>query len=154
MLARPLPAHTEKDMLRFWLKVDFAGPTADHMDSRCWVWKEGCNSKGYGLFWLSPRKVLAHRLAYSVANGEPSPEQQVDHRCFNPQCVRPAHMRVATNQQNSQNRKAPGKGVSWDKKTGKWRAQNHVHGRTIYLGEYVDRAEAERVASAARNERG
>lgn len=147
-----IPERRPQDVERFWGKVDKNGPIAEHMDTPCWLWTDAPSSTGYGLFWLKPRKVLAHRLSYLMFYGV-EPDNQADHRCFVRACVNPEHLRDATNQQNGQNRKRPGTGVYWDKKQGKWRAQNHNMGTTKYVGSFDSREEAELAASAARRSR-
>lgn len=75
---------------RFWSKVNKKGPTADHMDSRCWEWSGGRNKDGYGRFSVRGKELLAHRFSFWLSSGE-SPEV-VMHKCNNPACVRPNHL--------------------------------------------------------------
>jgi HNH endonuclease len=51
------------------------------------------------------RVVLAHRLAWEIANGHPVPEDGlICHHCDNPLCVNPAHLYLGTYQSNAQDR--------------------------------------------------
>ncbi len=109
---------------RFRARVDSsAGPEA------CWPWTGGdCNRFGHGRMqtvgvpWL-PRRTMAHRLAYMLANG-PIPEGDgyhgtcVLHRCDNPSCCNPAHLFLGTAGENNSDRHAKGrtrtiKGFRW-----------------------------------------
>ena len=70
---------------RFWDKVS-------KTDS-CWVWQGQAVSNGYGVAYFGGKKQVAHRIAYQLAVGPISDGMQIDHRCFNPLCVRPDHLR-------------------------------------------------------------
>lgn len=138
--------------LRFWPKVD-------KQTGGCWVWTASKNKKGYGQICVGygSRLMLAHRFAWELVIG-PIPEgMQLDHKCHNPSCVNPDHLRLATNTENSRNcarpvnNKSGFKGVSWDTRSGKWRACICVNNRTIGLGRFADpRAAHEAYCKAAR----
>ena len=68
-----------------------------------------------------------------------------------------ANLRLATLAQNHQNRRGPDsqnisgyRGVSFDKKRGKWQAEVQVEGHRHYLGRYATAAEAGAAASRVR----
>jgi len=139
------------DLARFWRNVDIT-PT-------CWLWtgnvagsitKRGCMS-------FRGSQMYAHRLAYAWFVG-PIPEgKQIDHRCRRPLCVRPSHLRPATNKQNHENHSGPRadntsgvRGVIWDKRRRKWRAELMHWGRHVYVGRF-DTIEA--AAAAVREAR-
>ena len=77
---------------RFWSKVDKRGPTADHMDSRCWVWKGSKDKDGYGRFSVKGKSISSHRFSFLVATGQ-LPEQ-VMHKCNNPSCERSGNQKA------------------------------------------------------------
>jgi len=78
---------------------------------------------------------------------------EVDHRNGNGLDNRRANLRDSEgkNQRNVGSRGGTSlyKGVSWDKDTGKWRAQIKVDGRKIYLGLHVDELDAARAYDKA-----
>lgn len=81
----------------------------------------------------------------------------VDHRCHNRGCVRPDHLRLATNKQNQENLSGPHqdsssgvRGVSWEK--GRWRACVVHDGHKINVGRFVTLDEAEAAVRAKRLE--
>jgi hypothetical protein len=84
---------------------------------------------------------------------------QIDHRCHVPLCVRPSHLRPATNKQNAENLRGPTirnmssgrRGVYWDRDRQKWHVKVHHNGRTYYGGRFTDLADAEQAAINLRN---
>ena len=79
---------------RFWSKVKRA--------DGCWLWRAAKNKHGYGLFSVSGRSTLAHRVAYELMNGPIPTGRSVMHKCDTPSCVNPDHMRVGTQSDNVQ----------------------------------------------------
>lgn len=140
---------TDKDIERFWSKVDKSGD--------CWAWQASTNSRGYGKMRLRGKIVLAHRIAYALAYGECPDGLQIDHICHNRQCVNPAHLHLVTSQRNSENRivrkdsKTGVRGVFWYAARNKWRVYVTVKGKPHYGGSYSDIHEAEKAAIALRD---
>lgn len=137
---------------RFWSKVA-AG------DGRsCWTWTAALNDSGYGVFNLSGRMVRAHRIAYEFSYGPIPDGMQVDHVCRNRQCVNPAHLRIATNKQNGENRSGAHRdsrsgvlGVHWDERHQRWVAQV-CHNRKRWAKKFTSMEEAVEAVRAKRLE--
>lgn len=137
---------------RFWSKVD--------KTRSCWVWTRAMTDDGYGEFSLSTSNpCLAHRFSYELANGPAPADVFIDHMCHNRACVRPDHLRLATDSQNGQNRRGPNRnsttglrGVSRIKKTGRYVASAKVNGKQHHLGSFATAEEAGEVASTWRRE--
>jgi len=79
---------------RFWSKVDQGDANA------CWIYKGKINNKGYGMFTVRGKHVLAHRFSYALTKG-PIPEGlSLDHLCKTTRCVNPGHLEAVTQRVN------------------------------------------------------
>lgn len=123
-------------MKRFWSKVN------KNTESGCWDWTAGRFNSGYGCFNLvvdgKKKARLAHRVAYELIVGPIEPGLVLDHRCHNPLCVNPSHLRACTQSQNAMNGlkhrdgSAPYKGAY--RYGVKWRSQIRSNGKLVHLG--------------------
>lgn len=107
----------------------------------------GCDHQGYTRITVAGRAVLAHRLAWFYVHGK-WPEMDIDHVNRSLSDNRISNLRLCTHSENMANKKtqvnnkADLKGVSWDKKSNKWRAQIAKDGKKFHLGFFVDPSEA------------
>lgn len=136
---------------RFWAKV--------RKTDECWVWTASVNGDGYGQIKVDGRLRKAHRLAWEMTNGPIPKGMHIDHRCANPLCVNPAHLRIVTNAQNLQHRtgaqansKSGVRGVTWHKRANAWRAHARLNGRQYYGGLHPTIEAADQAARALRAE--
>lgn len=77
---------------QFWSRVL---KTAD-----CWFWTGSLDVDGYGEFC----NIMAHRFAWTLANGPIPANSVMCHTCNNPPCVNPAHLFPDTNGNNQRHR--------------------------------------------------
>lgn len=135
----------------FWSQVN--------KDGDCWIWTKSKDRKGYGQFYPEQLPVRAHRFAYEQVHGELSKDILLDHICRNRGCVNPSHLRPVDQSQNAQNlpqrsrKNTSGyRGVSQDKRDGKWTARATKRGRTYSAGRYNTPEEAALAAANLRSE--
>jgi hypothetical protein len=91
---------------RFWSHVDKSG--------ECWEWTGRRLPHGYGRFDYG-RITLAHRVAWTLENGPIPAGLVVMHRCDNPPCVRPAHLRTGTMADNQRDMAHKGRAATGDR---------------------------------------
>lgn len=98
-IARPIRRRGQHEVLsavdRF-LKYAMPEP-----NSGCWVWLgQIANKYGYGTMWLNGRKVTAQRASWILLRGQIPDKYEIDHKCNNPSCVNPDHLRPLTKKEN------------------------------------------------------
>jgi len=74
----------------------------------CYIWEEGKDKDGYGLFYANGKTYKAHRVSYFLVHGDPT-GLCVCHSCDNPSCVNPDHLFLGTVNDNNQDRHKKGK---------------------------------------------
>lgn len=96
---RPLK---EKQIACFWSKVE-------KTENGCWTWRASKSNQGYGYVRVNGKTYKAHRIAYEIAYGRPPDDLLVCHYCDNPSCVRPDHLWIGTNRDNTLDRHRKGR---------------------------------------------
>jgi len=139
------PAHieiklSEKDIARFWSKVDKNGPTQPHMETPCWVWTAAKKESGYGAFGVLRKTLKTHRIAWTLIKGSIAQNLFVCHHCDNPACVNVDHLFLGTNTDNVRDMVAKGRHFSVTKPERIARGDRHS-----------SRTKPERVARGDRN---
>jgi hypothetical protein len=82
----------------------------------CWLWTGAVGSDGYAKFWYKGTTTHAHRAAYELTHGAINdPYLLVCHRCDTPLCVRPDHLFLGTNQENTNDMIRKGRNESGDR---------------------------------------
>ena len=80
---------------------------------QCWPWTGPRNRKGYGEIavpaFIATRKTRAHRVAFILENGAMAQTAHILHRCDNPPCCNPRHLRQAGNAENVAERISKGR---------------------------------------------
>lgn len=68
--------------------------------TECWEWQKHINNKGYGKLTVLGRGVYAHRLIYKLCIGDVSKNNLVMHKCDNPKCINPNHLKLGSQADN------------------------------------------------------
>jgi hypothetical protein len=142
------------DWERFWAKVD-----KENADG-CWLWTGTLNDGGYGQFAPTfGRNTKAHRYCYAEFIG-PIPDDKpiIDHKCRVRSCVNPEHLRAVSHAENSQNltprrgTESGCRGVTQDKRTGKWFGRVVTRGRQFNTARFNTIEEADHAVRYLRSQ--
>lgn len=81
----------------FWSRVDVRQSV-----NECWEWKafRARNGLAYGQVNWEGIKTVAHRVAFLLTFGDHIKSFDVMHKCDNPSCCNPNHLRKATTREN------------------------------------------------------
>ena len=96
---------------------------------------------GYFQLCVAGKRIPAHRVAWLFVHGE-FPDKSIDHINRNKSDNRIENLRLATPEQNAQNRDKNSKntsgykGVTWHKRDERWQAAITVKGKVLHLGYY------------------
>lgn len=100
-MGRPVVNRMTPEFVRNGIKVDLA--------TGCWPWQGYIQSAGYGQCEVNGRLWLAHRLSWTVHRGLIPKGSLVLHRCDNPPCCNPEHLRIGTHKDNFDDAVAKGR---------------------------------------------
>jgi DNA-binding CsgD family transcriptional regulator len=92
-MTRGVQAMSVEGRLKDRLKVD--------RSTGCWEFQGNRYADGYGQIKVDGRNVRAHRLSYSLLNGEIPAGMIVCHSCDNPPCCNPDHLFIGNHQDNA-----------------------------------------------------
>lgn len=87
----------------------FSAKTTYNKETGCLEWNGSLNNSGYGNFWLEGTSDKAHRVSWTLTNGEIPEGLFVLHKCDNPKCVNTDHLFLGTAKDNALDRKAKGR---------------------------------------------
>lgn len=125
-------------------------------DTGVFIWKADVSSRvkkgmvagtsdsfGYGRIVIKGKSYKSHRLAWAYSYNE-FPDGAIDHINANASDNRISNLRIATQLENTRNRRIPKnntsgvKGVYWDLEKRKWRAQFRIDGKNKVVGYFAD----------------
>lgn len=99
---------------RFWSKV--------RKTKKCWLWVGSIRDNGYGVIsksrshlLTSHREEYAHRVSWKITRGPIPVNRCVLHKCDNRRCVRPSHLWLGTNKDNTHDMYSKGRAASGER---------------------------------------
>lgn len=99
---------------RIWADANFWPMVNVGNIDECWLWTGTKLGRGYGSVRPEGSKTPtgAHRVSWAMDNGRwPSSGEVVMHRCDNPLCVNPKHLRIGSQSENIRDCVAKGRHV-------------------------------------------
>jgi hypothetical protein len=107
-MLQPRGVKTAKSLRReelLALAERFASHVHPEPNTGCFYWDGATTVTGYGQLWLREGRkrhpLLAHRVAYALEHGELAAGADLLHRCDNPLCCNPAHLRQGSATENN-----------------------------------------------------
>lgn len=134
----------------------FASQAAANKFNAQWAGREALTASdkdGYKTGDLLYIFVRAHRVAWAIQTGA-WPKAKIDHINGIPWDNRFANLREATSVQNAQNKRSKSGstsaflGVSWDRRTRRWRAGIKAFGKSISIGQFDSEQDAAKAYDA------
>lgn len=100
-----MPIFDEKDLSHNAKKIEFE-ITAEN----CWECTSHYKRRGYPIIFRGGRKQSLHRYTYEQIFGEISEGLVLLHKCDNPSCFNPHHMKLGTQKENMKDKIEKGRG--------------------------------------------
>lgn len=98
---------TEDQMLKFWWHVDRRGW------NECWNWTGPTATKQYrGVMRVNGKPMYAYRISYILFVKHPEEGMFILHKCDNPKCVNPRHLKEGTALDNVRDMDVKGRRIS------------------------------------------
>lgn len=88
------------------------------VENQCWAWTGHKDRDGYGITWVKPKTIKAHRLIFNLIRGPIPSGMLVCHKCDNPGCVNPEHLFLGSNSENIQDSISKGRWACGESKCG------------------------------------
>jgi len=111
-------------------------------NNECWKWTtKSINNKGYGMFSITKKMYLAHRIVYKLVFGAIPDNLYILHHCDNPLCCNPSHLFPGTQKNNMEDMIVRGRQCCGEKiSSSKLKEKDILEIRILYsTGDYYQR---------------
>ena len=121
------------------LEERFFEKTIRNESNDCLEWISYIFNSGYGGFWYDGRSFLAHRIAYMLAHGFDSLDDNilVLHRCDNKICVDYNHLFLGNHSDNTQDMISKGRQNTLNRVTGEDHPNSKLTEEDVKLMRYI-----------------
>ena len=125
-IGKPIP---DRETIHGSVEKKFAIKSAGRNELGCWVWTGSKDRDGYGSLRDGNKMKRAHRVSWEIHNGEIPDGLAILHKCNNPSCVNPKHLKLGDHTENMQDRKSNGR--PWHSETFRSKISKKMTGRKI-----------------------
>ena len=110
------------DIIGFIDKITFLKRANKSLSSECWEWlgtkrqqTKNRTTPAYGTLKIKNKNYFAHRVSYLLHFGMFDYGLQVQHKCHNPPCVNPHHLKLGTVKDNKKDQMDAGRDPNLNK---------------------------------------
>lgn len=109
----PVTTWRGRTMVMLTMREKFHQYFRPGLPDECWEWQGSLTLLKYGMINLRNEHIMAHRVSFVLAGGS-LVDPVVLHKCDNPPCCNPAHLRNGTHGDNVRDMMSKGRG--WQQK--------------------------------------
>ena len=103
--------YATEEKIRIRLKMLYLERVTMYED-KCWEWIGNKDKDGYGVFTHNRKVAKAHRVSWTIHNGDIPPDTSVLHTCDNPPCSNYQHLFLGTQLDNIKDMVKKGRNTS------------------------------------------
>ncbi len=111
------------------LSLRLNGHLPERPEHGCWIFHGAITDVGYGRLWVNKVRWLAHRFAWTIANGPIPDGKWVLHRCDVRACVRPDHLFLGDHDDNMADMARKGRAANGDRHGAYTKPQSRATGQ-------------------------
>jgi hypothetical protein len=134
-IGKPIP---DRVTIHGSIEKKFALKSKGRNETGCWLWSGRLDKDGYGSLRDGQKMKRAHRVSWEIHHGPIPKGLGVLHKCNNPTCVNPEHLKIGDHKDNMSDRQANGK--PWHSSTFKRKLGERMKGRKITWGDRIAEA--------------
>jgi hypothetical protein len=134
-IGKPIP---DRVTIHGSIEKKFALKSKGRNDAGCWIWTGGLDKDGYGSLRDGQKMKRAHRVSWEIHFGQIPEGMAILHKCNNPACVNPDHLKIGDHTDNMEDRKKNGR--PWHSQAFRRKLGEKMKGRKITWGATIAEA--------------